>query len=62
MKPRLITNEVDAKNRLDELGWTTDELLEIVGASIAARKSCTPNHPPGTAGIWDGRRERADSV
>ena len=46
-------------NRLLELGWTKEELLEAVSASVSSRNSCTLNDPssaPGWMAWKDGVR------
>ncbi len=53
------TNPIEVLNRLDELGWTRDELLEVVEAMVSARHSCTDNDPssaPGWMSWKDGTR------
>src|SRR5262249_13461386 len=53
------TNPVEVSNRLDQLGWTADELLEVAEAMVAARFSCTDNDPssaPGWMSWKDGTR------
>jgi hypothetical protein len=53
------TNPVEVSNRLEELGWTAEELLEVAEAMVAARFSCTDNDPasaPGWMSWKDGTR------
>ena len=53
------TNSVEVSNRLEELGWTAEELLEVSEAMVAARFSCTENDPssaPGWMSWKDGTR------
>jgi hypothetical protein len=59
MKSIFLKNPVVVRNRLDELGWTREGLLEVVDHMVAARNSCTENDPPGAPGwkSWcDGTR------
>lgn len=42
---------IDVANRLDELGWSADQLLDVVFAMVKARNDCTENDPLG-AGGW----------
>lgn len=46
----IVKKPIEITNRLAELGWTVDELLEIVSAMVRARNSCTLNHPAGAPG------------
>lgn len=53
------TNPVEVSNRLDQLGWTAMELLEVAETMAAARFSCTDNDPssaPGWMSWKDGTR------
>jgi hypothetical protein len=53
------TNPVEVSNRLEELGWTAEELLEVAESMVAARFSCTENDPssaPGWMSWKDGTR------
>jgi len=45
------SNPIDVANRLDELGWHPDWLMEVVHAMVNARNDCTENDPLG-AGGW----------
>lgn len=36
---------------LNQIGWTKEELLEAVDASVGGRRSATLNHPRGTGGM-----------
>lgn len=59
MNPAIHFEPEPVNNRLLELGWTKEELLEVVAASVTARNSCTLNDPAGAAGwmAWkDGVR------
>jgi hypothetical protein len=52
-------DHVDVRNRLAELGWKIEELLEVADAMVRARRSCTDNDPPSAPGwmSWkDGTR------
>ena len=46
----VVKNPIQVTNRLAELGWAVDELLEVVSAMVGARGSCTENHPASAAG------------
>jgi hypothetical protein len=51
-------NPIEVRNRLEELGWTLEELIEIVGTMVSAH-SCTDNDPtcaPGWMAWKDGSR------
>jgi len=56
MPPILRTNPIEVANRLDELGWNRDQLLEVVGAMVSARNSCTENDPASAPG-WMAWKE-----
>jgi hypothetical protein len=43
-------NPIEVTNRLDELGWTREDLLEIAQAMVEARNSCTDNDPASAPG------------
>lgn len=50
---------VEVDNRLEELGWTRAELIEVVGTMVSARRNCTENDPssaPGWMAWKDGTR------
>jgi hypothetical protein len=52
-------NPVEVKNRLAELGWTREQLIEIVDAMVSARNDTTENDPssaPGWMAWKDGTR------
>ena len=51
-----LTNPVEVGNRLEALGWTVDELLEVVSAMVSARHSCTDNDPSSAPG-WMSWKE-----
>jgi hypothetical protein len=54
-----LTNPIVVDNRLETLGWSREELLEVVGAMVSARRSCTENDPssaPGWMAWKDGTR------
>lgn len=58
--PALFRNSpIEVDNRLEDLGWAREELLEVVAAMVAARNGCTENDPNGAPG-WmaykDGTR------
>jgi hypothetical protein len=56
MSPIFRANPVEVANRLDQLGWRRDQLLEIVGAMVAARNGCTENDPSSAPG-WMAWKE-----
>jgi hypothetical protein len=59
MTALLLTNPIQVVNRLNELGWKKEQLIEVVESMVAARNSCTENDPPGAPGwkSWcDGTR------
>ncbi|MBE2260148.1 MAG: hypothetical protein IAE88_14905 [Rhodobacteraceae bacterium] len=59
MQATIVEAPVEVENRLEELGWTTTELLEVVHAMVAGRNSCTANDPisaPGWMAWKDGTR------
>lgn len=47
---QIFFEQAGCDQRLNELGWSRNELLEVVFASVAARSSATLNDPLGTAG------------
>lgn len=49
-------NTVEVTNRLDQLGWRREQLLEVVGAMVAARNGCTDNDPASAPG-WMAWKE-----
>ena len=53
MLPAMLTIQPSTvETRLAELGWTIEEMHEIIRESIRARRGVTPNHPLGTAGYY----------
>ena len=50
MAARILINSVEVRNRLDEMGVTYDELVEVVDAMVGERALCTDNDPPGARG------------
>lgn len=57
--PVLVAGPVDVPNRLEQLGWNVDDLLEVVGSMVAARNGCTENDPlsaPGWMAWKEGTR------
>lgn len=55
----VVRNQIEVANRLEQLGWSVEQLLEVAGAMIAARNSCTENDPssaPGWMAWKDGTR------
>ena len=55
MSGKIFKNPIEVVNRLEELGVTRDELLEVVDAMVSARADCTSNDPPGAPG-WSSWR------
>ena len=51
-----VANPIEFGNRLEGLGWTRDELLEVVSAMVSARHSCTDNDPSSAPG-WMSWKE-----
>jgi hypothetical protein len=52
-------NSIDVRNRLSELGWTREQLVEVVIAMVSARNDTTENDPssaPGWMSWKDGTR------
>lgn len=47
----IVDQPATATNRLAQLGWSMDELIEVVFAMVAARRGCTENDP-SSAGGW----------
>jgi hypothetical protein len=50
---------IEVKNRLAELGWTREQLIEVVDAMVSARNDTTENDPssaPGWMAWKDGTR------
>ncbi|MCX7359016.1 MAG: hypothetical protein NT015_12855 [Alphaproteobacteria bacterium] len=56
MRKSVLKDPIEIVNRLDEIGLTLDECLEIVGAMVAARNSCTENDPASAPG-WMAWKE-----
>ena len=46
----IVRKPIDVTNRLAELGWSADDLLEVTSAMVRARNGCTPNHPSSAPG------------
>jgi hypothetical protein len=55
MPAKILKNPVEVDNRLEQLGFTRDQLIEIAEAMVSARADCTPNDPPGAPG-WSSWR------
>lgn len=51
-----LDKPIDVGNRLEELGWTREELLEVADAMVRARRSCTDNDPSSAPG-WMAWKE-----
>jgi hypothetical protein len=47
---------IEVDNRLEELGWSREELLEVVDAMVAGRNGCTENDPSSAPG-WMAWKE-----
>lgn len=54
--PIFRANPIEVDNRLEQLGWSRAELLEVVGAMVSARNSCTDNDPVSAPG-WMSWKE-----
>ncbi len=52
MQRNVLLKPHEVSNRLAELGLVESELLEAVRKGMAARFSCTPNHPPLAPGFY----------
>lgn len=52
----IVKDRIEALNRLEQLGWSMPELLEVVGAMVSARNSCTDNDPSSARG-WMAWKE-----
>ena len=50
-KKRIVEEEGAVVSALTSIGWTKEELLEVVEAAVGARRSATANHPLGTGGM-----------
>jgi hypothetical protein len=50
MKSPILTHPVEVSNRLQAFGFTREQFLEVIAASVAGRNSVTLNDPPGSAG------------
>lgn len=50
MNSILLTRPIEINNRLNSLGWTREDLIEVVNAMVSARNDCTDNDPPGAPG------------
>jgi hypothetical protein len=51
-----ITNPIEVRNRLEELGVTKDQMMEVVAAAVGGRNNCT-NFDPRSAPGWSSWRE-----
>lgn len=59
MRTLFVSNPIEVDHRLADLGWTRQEMMEIVDAMVSARFSCTENDPssaPGWMAWKDGIR------
>lgn len=54
--PIVVANSIAVANRLDQLGWSLEQLLEVAGVMVAARNSCTENDPSSAPG-WMSWKE-----
>jgi hypothetical protein len=50
---RIFKEAIEVTNRLGDLATSSEQLLEVVGAVVAARADCTDNDPFGSRG-WRG--------
>jgi len=55
MPAKILTEPIEVDNRLEALGLSREQLLEVVEAVVGARADCTPNDPPGSQG-WSAYR------
>jgi hypothetical protein len=51
-----LSNPIEVRNRLEQLRVTKEQLLEVVGAAIGARRNCTSFDPRSAPG-WSSWRE-----
>ena len=59
MAALLRKNPIEVRNRLAELGWTREQLVEVIDAMVSARNDTTENDPssaPGWMSWKDGTR------
>lgn len=59
MPAAILKNLINVKNRLHQLGWTREQLIEVVAAMVSARNDTTENDPssaPGWMAWKDGTR------
>ena len=54
--PIVVTKPIAVDNRLQQLGWELEQLLEVVNAMVAARAGCTDNDPASAPG-WMSWKE-----
>jgi hypothetical protein len=52
----LVTNPIQAANRIESLGLNNSLLLEVIDSMALARRNCTDNDPPGSPG-WSAYRD-----
>lgn len=59
-----LTDPIVIDSRLEELGWTREEMLEVVAAMVSARRSCTDNNTPAGPGFrsWDDGTKRLREI
>lgn len=50
MSALFVLNPIEVDHRLADLGWTKEEMMEIIDAMVSARFSCTENNPPAAPG------------
>lgn len=55
MKTNIVTKPTDVQLKLEHIGLTSEQVLEIVHAMAAAKADATENDPPGAAG-WSAWR------
>jgi hypothetical protein len=61
----IILRDPDAVvDRLMDLGWSVDELQDVVDAMVSARKDCTENDPPSAPGwmAWKSGTRRLREI
>lgn len=52
----VVDNPIEVQNRLSELGWAPDDLIEVVHAMVAGRNGCTANDPASAPGYMSWKQ------
>lgn len=55
MATKVFKSPIEVGNRLEALGLSRDQILDVVDAMVGAKADCTPNDPAGAAG-WSSWR------